>query len=81
MQVVITSSQSSVKVVSNIGGLLGLCAGVSLLSLAEIIYWALSYGLAKMHGNKTGVPMKERQKRQKCKKPKGITLLNKHVMF
>ena len=25
--------------ISNIGGLLGLCAGVSILSCAEIIYW------------------------------------------
>ena len=25
--------------ISNIGGLLGLCAGVSILSCAEIVYW------------------------------------------
>ena len=25
--------------ISNIGGLLGLCAGISILSCAEIIYW------------------------------------------
>ena len=25
--------------ISNIGGLLGVCAGVSILSCAEIIYW------------------------------------------
>ena len=26
-------------VISNIGGLLGVCAGISILSCAEIIYW------------------------------------------
>ena len=30
---------SLVDIISNIGGLLGLCAGVSILSCAEIIYW------------------------------------------
>ena len=25
--------------ISNIGGLLGLCAGISIISCAEIIYW------------------------------------------
>ena len=26
-------------IISNIGGLLGVCAGISILSCAEIVYW------------------------------------------
>ena len=40
MEVTITASMSWVDMVSNIGGSLGLCAGISVLSLVEVLFWA-----------------------------------------
>jgi hypothetical protein len=69
MQVVITSSQSWVEVVSNIGGMLGLCAGISLLSLAEVIYWLLHLSFVKVAGNKDGQPaLSDKRAEKKAKK-------------
>ena len=34
-------------IISNIGGLLGVCAGISILSAAEILYWLVVRMLTK----------------------------------
>ena len=60
VKVVITASMSWIDLVSNIGGSLGLCAGISMLSLAEIIFWAIKY-----IGAKTGRENYPQMKRNK----------------
>ena len=82
MQVVITSSQSWVDVTSNIGGMLGLCAGISLVSLAEIVYWALLFGVAKISGNISGTPVRKSKLNQgKLKKIQTLWQSNFGSMF
>lgn len=42
MEIVMTATVSTIDVISNIGGTLGLFLGFSLLSGVELIYWACS---------------------------------------
>ena len=39
-RIVVTATVTAIDMISNIGGILGLFSGVSVLSLAEAIYWA-----------------------------------------
>ena len=40
LKIVLTATVTVIDMISNIGGTLGLFCGTSLLSAAEIIYWA-----------------------------------------
>ncbi len=40
LKIVLTATVTIIDMISNIGGTLGLFCGVSILSMAEIIYWA-----------------------------------------
>jgi hypothetical protein len=69
---VITSSQSWVDLTSNIGGMLGVCAGISLVSLAEIIYWLLLFIVAKIPSN---IPRNKTTKKKSVeKKPNKVRM-------
>ena len=52
MQVTITASMSWVDMVSNIGGSLGLCAGISVLSLVEVLFWTTKFIATKFKRSK-----------------------------
>ena len=38
----------AVDIISNIGGLLGLCMGFSMLSAVELVYFVVKYVIAKL---------------------------------
>ena len=52
-KVVFKPRMSWIDLVSNIGGSLGLCAGISMLSVAEVIFWTINYIGAKLERRPT----------------------------
>ena len=55
---VVTATVTLVDMISNIGGTLGLCCGLSVLSVVEAVYWAwkcLVKGTGAKYGRKKGV--------------------------
>ncbi len=47
LKIVKTATVTVVDMISNVGGTLGLFCGVSILSMAEVVYWAAKLVLKK----------------------------------
>ncbi len=64
MQIVQTATATTIDMISNIGGTLGLFCGFSLLSGVEIVYWACR-SLFPFLGSDGGGNVRKRQKNSK----------------
>lgn len=63
MKILMTATISFIDVISNIGGTLGLFSGLSVLSAAEIVFWA---------GRFAGKHWEGRDKKRNRKSKKGV---------